>query len=327
MSRGRYQKVKKVIKVIGIIILVIVAIIIFLLVKNYIDSQKPYIKDDYYTEFQSESELEGKYAGLGSYEVSSLELKSDDKTLGKIRVWYPAELKNGNKTYPLIVVTNASNMAALNYKPFFERLASWGFIVVGNDDRQAGTGESTSKTLDFVLNLNGDSTSVLHGKVNTESIGCIGYSQGGAGAINAVTAFDNSDKFTALFTGSAAYQLLANNMGWGYDISKVRTPYFMTAGTGTSDDAGASDIATEYGGVAPLASLIENYNGISADVMKIRARITGAEHGDMQTRTDGYMTAWMLYQLCGDEEAGKALIGDNAELLTNANWQDIEKNG
>lgn len=144
MSRGRYQKVKKVIKVIGIIILVIVAIIIFLLVKNYIDSQKPYIKDDYYTEFQSESELEGKYAGLGSYEVSSLELKSDDKTLGKIRVWYPAELKNGNKTYPLIVVTNASNMAALNYKPFFERLASWGFIVVGNDDRQAGTGESTA---------------------------------------------------------------------------------------------------------------------------------------------------------------------------------------
>lgn len=36
--------------------------------------------------------------------------------------------------------------------------------------------------------------------------------------------------------------------------------------------------------------------------------------------------AWMLYQLQGDEEAGKALIGENAEILNNASWQDIEKN-
>ena len=46
----------------------------------------------------------------------------------------------------------------------------------------------------------------------------------------------------------------------------------------------------------------------------------------MQMKTDGYMTAWMLYQLRGDEDASKALIGENAEILNNANWQDIEKN-
>ena len=33
-----------------------------------------------------------------------------------------------------------------------------------------------------------------------------------------------------------------------------------------------------------------------------------------------------LQQLCGDEEAGKAFVGEEAEILTNANWQDIEKN-
>ena len=52
----------------------------------------------------------------------------------------------------------------------------------------------------------------------------------------------------------------------------------------------------------------------------------GAEHEDMLARTDGYMTVWMLYQLYGDEEAGQALIGENAEILSNANWQDIERN-
>ena len=28
----------------------------------------------------------------------------------------------------------------------------------------------------------------------------------------------------------------------------------------------------------------------------------------------------------GDEEAGKALLGEDAEILHNENWQDIEKN-
>ena len=117
-------------------------------------------------------------------------------------------------------------------------------------------------------------------------------------------------------------------MGWGYDISKINIPYFMTAGTGSSDDAGNSEIHSNevFAGVAPLASLIENYEGITVDVFKIRARVTGAEHQDMLHLTDGYMTAWMLYHLQGDEESAGVFVGDNAEILTNNGWQDIEKN-
>lgn len=50
-----------------------------------------------------------------------------------------------------------------------------------------------------------------------------------------------------------------------------------------------------------------------------------AEHGDMQERTDGYMTAWMLWQLQGDEDAARVFIGEDAEILSNQLWQDIEK--
>ncbi len=100
----------------------------------------------------------------------------------------------------------------------------------------------------------------------------------------------------------------------------------MTAVAGIFDDTGATDAATEWFGVAPLSSLIENYNAMPNNVFKLRARVAGAEHEEMQMKTDGYMTAWMLYQLQGDEEAAKALIGENAKILRNANWQDIEKN-
>ena len=43
-------------------------------------------------------------------------------------------------------------------------------------------------------------------------------------------------------------------------------------------------------------------------------------------RSDGYMTAWMLYQLMDDAEAASAFIGEEAEILHNSNWQDVEKN-
>ena len=320
---------KKVMKIIGIVLLCIVALVVVLIVVNMIktaiNNKRVWIPDNYYTAFESDSALEKKYAGLGEYEVKELEFDSENKSIDKIRVWYPNEAED--RQYPVIVIVNASNTAALNLKPAYARLASWGFIVIGNDDRQTGTGETASETLDYVLNLNKDENSELFGKMDEEHIGCVGYSQGGAGAINAVTRFENSDKFTALFTGSASYALLSKNMGWEYDVSKINIPYFMTAGTGNTDDNGGSiHDDKNLAGIAPLASLVENYDGITADVFKLRARVTGAEHQDMLHLTDGYMTAWMLYHLQGDTEAASVFVGENADILTNNGWQDVEKN-
>ena len=110
-----------------------------------------------------------------------------------------------------------------------------GIFVVGNDDPQSGTGETASQTLDFILNIGADSD--LYGKIDKNNIGIMGYSQGGAGALCAVTNFDNGKLYKTIFTGSAAYPFLAHNMGWDYDVSKVTIPYFMTSGTGKTDDA------------------------------------------------------------------------------------------
>ncbi len=87
--------------------------------------------------------------------------------------------------------------------------------------------------------LNAPRDSVLHGRIDADDIGVAGYSQGGAGAIRAVTGYGNSGAFDAIFTGSAAYRRTgAKNSGCGYDTAKVAIPYFMTAGTGTSEDSG-----------------------------------------------------------------------------------------
>ena len=314
---------KKVLKIIGIVVLILIIMLVMLSIKGYIESQKTVYEDDYYKDFQSNEELETKYSKLGNYEVSYEEHESGNSSIKKIRIWYPKELENNNNEYPMITVVNASGVPAFRYEPFFKRLASWGFIVVGNEDGQTGTGETTSITLDYMLNISNDSK--LYNKIDKNNIGIIGYSQGGAGAIRAVTEFENGKNYKTIFTGSAAYSFLANNMGWNYDTSKIKIPYFMTAGTGKSDDSG-KDSSKEFGGVAPLSSLIENYDKITNDVFKIRARSVGTEHEDMLVQTDSYMTAWMLYQLQDDKEASKIFVGDDAEILHNKKWQDIEKN-
>ena len=317
---------KKVLKIVGIILLILVlliaAVVGALLYKNHRDSLRAWLPENYYTLPQPELPLEGKYTGAGSYAVSHAVISYGDKTIQNVRVWYPADMETAARTWPVVFIVNASNMAALNYEPYFARLASWGFIVVGNDDRQTGTGVTTKATLDFMLALNADESSVFCGKLDETRIGIAGYSQGGAGAIRAVTEYVGG-AFRALFTGSAAHSYLAQMWG-GYDAAKVDIPWFMVAGTGNSDDTGLTDPAAEWTGVAPLFSLEENYAKATGEP-KVRARAAGAEHEEMQIRSDGYMTAFMLWQLCGDEEAAGVFAGEDAEILRNANWQDVEK--
>lgn len=134
--------------------------------------------------------------------------------------------------------------------------------MVGNDDRQTGTGLSASQTLDYLLEQNASTGSLFFEKIDTERLGIVGYSQGGAGAVRAVTEYDNGGMFKVLFTGSAAHIYLSQMWG-GYDPAKVSIPWFMTA--------------------------------------------------------------WMLYLLQNDTEAGQVFLGEDAEILHNANWQDVEK--
>ena len=327
MSTGRQSEseMKKVLKIAGIILGLLLLAAAGFIVINLINTHKalndPRLPDNYYEQIETGGSLEAKYVVSGGYDVDSVRVKSENRAMKNIYLFYPAEARSYGKTFPLVVVVNGSQTPAKTYLPYFERLASWGFIVAGNDDPQPGTGETSSEMLDYVLQ-----ESDVKEYVDTGKIGITGYSQGGAGAINAVTKFDNSSYYKALFTGSAAYPLLAMTQGWAYEPADIDVNYFMTASTGTSDDTGVADIYKEFGGVSPLQALEEIYDAMPDSPVKVLGRCKDAEHGDMQLRTDGYMTAWMLWQLQGDEEAARVFAGEDAEILQNPNWQDIRKN-
>ena len=157
---------KRVLKI--VLILVVILLVLGIAAFQYIKSMMPSgdgnndIVEGYYKNFKSDAALEMKYSQLGSFETAYTEFPSENATIGRVRVWYPKELENGEKAWPMIMVVNASGTPAASYEPFFPRLASWGFIVVGNEDGQTGNGKTASLTLDFMLSI--PDSSVLSGK-------------------------------------------------------------------------------------------------------------------------------------------------------------------
>lgn len=323
---------KKVIKIILIALLVLVVIGIggCSILMSIINKAN----ETYWEHSRPAGVIETKYTALGEHEVTFAEFDAENDIWQKYVICYPSDMKDG-KTYPLIIIANGTGSKATGIKPFFKHLASWGFIVAGNEDENSRSGESSAATLDYMLAQNGDSNSVFYGKIDTDNIGIMGHSQGGVAAINAVTEQTNGNLYKAIWSASATSRYHAKEMNtdtdnsWSVDISKINVPIFMVAGTGNWDAGNMTEYTDtlakgEAQGICPLWWLTECYSAIPGSTTKIIARMPNHDHGDIINAADGYMTAWFMYYLQNDTEAGKAFFGESAEILTNTNWQDVK---
>lgn len=306
------KKVMKILKIILIIILVIV--IAFFALYLWADNA-PTVHKGYNENIETGGDIENKYLQNGIYEVEKETTKAVDP-IKKYTIYFPSEMESNENKYPMVLVVNGTGFKATKYKPVFEQLASWGFIVVGTQDKGTGTGETTITTLKHMLSENENSDSLFYQKIDVDNIGVTGFSQGGAGAINAVTAFEESSYFKTIVALSPLNETTAVALQqYPYDITKVEVPIFMLAGTN-------GEFETET--VIPIAEMNKMYDRISSP--KVMARRTGMTHDDMMSKAGGYVTAWFMWQLQGDEEAGKAFNGSGAEVLQNSLYQDVQSN-
>ena len=257
-----------------------------------------------FTEATKQGILEQKYTRMGQYTVASQVFGQGKNNQFTQKIWYPASGGTG-KTYPLVVMANGSGSTFANYEAVFAHLASWGFVVIGNDDKSSWNGTSSEESLNFAIGLNGNQNGPLYGKINTQKVGIAGHSQGGVAIINAATLYPISDRYKAIFGASTTKHDLAKNLKWDYDVSKIKAPYFAVSGTGIFD---AGKPTETNGGIAPLISMRTNFANIPPDVPQVLARLNKADHGDMVSKPNGYMTAWFIYWLKGDTEAGKAFV-------------------
>lgn len=271
------------------------------------------MKPDYYLHVSTGGPLEARYTGLGPEAVESLAFTQDGRSY---KVWYPSEIERSASPLPAVVMSNGSGVLYPAYEATFQHLASWGFIVIGDDEGSTATGASVSAIVDRLSALNQQPGPFLR-KVDMGRIGVSGHSQGAVGAVNAIVRSQNGPSFKSAYLASMTSLEVIENMKWPtwrYDTAQVKIPVFIVAGTGGSDSES----------ISPLASMTRAYDSLRGNGTTVLARRRAAEHGDMLVKADGYMTAWFRYTLLNDREAAAVFSGPRPEIANNpANWQDV----
>lgn len=307
-----FSGILKLLKVIFIIILILISVI--MLVYLWADNA-PVLFKGYNEKIEVGGEIEKNYLQNGIFETSKT-IAKEEKPINKYTIYYPSELESNDKEYPMVLLVNGTGGKATKYEPMLKQLASWGFIVVGTQDKGTGSGESSITTLNYMLSENEIVNSIFYRKIDKDNIGISGFSQGGAGTIRAITMFDESHYFKTAVPLSPVSEKTAEQMThYPYDSSKINCPILMLSGT-----SGEFEIET----VIPLSEMNKMYEKISS--LKVMGRRVGMTHDDMLYQAQGYVTAWFMWQLQGDEEAKNAFHGENAEILNNELYQDVKTN-
>lgn len=301
---------KKVFKMIGLVFLAVI-VIGFIILKLL--GSRPAAPADYQQTVQTGGDIEKKYMENGPYEVSMYE-NPVLQEFGKFVVYYPQELETGSEKYPVIVMCNGSGTPMSKYSAVSKHMASWGFIVIGTEETYSWNAFGAEMCLRYLERLNNnerleDKTSIFYQRVDFDHVGVVGHSQGGAGVINAVTDTAHKDIYKAAVSLSPTNKELAHNLMWDYDASLVHIPIMLISGAGGGDDW-----------VVTGEQLQAIYDDIPA--CKLMARRLDTAHNEMLYAANGYVTAWFMWYLQGDEDAAGAFTGEHAEIMKNGFYQD-----
>lgn len=296
-----------VLKIAGIVLLVLILLIAGFL---FWLSRRPFVPNNYTETVETGGALEAKYLAMGPYEVKQVKAEAPEDWK-ELVAYYPAGLEDSGDQWPAVVFVNGTGVYASRYSALFRHLASWGFLVLGNEDPGTFSGDSADATLAWLLEQNGDPDSVFYQKVDTARIGISGHSQGDVGVFNAVSEQPHGGMYACAVSLSPTQEDWAEALNIPYDPSKTTIPTLVLAGT-------KNDVITPEG----MANLYGKLGGPKAMALR-----TDTDHGSMLYSGDGYVTAWLMYWLRGDEEAGKAFWGEAPELFDNPNWQGVQIQG
>jgi hypothetical protein len=133
----------------------------------------------------------GDYAKKGPYavkrEVVDLGMGiATNQATGQFTIFSPEPLEAACP-HPIVAWGNGTGVTGADIYAFFnENAASWGVVVIAAHDSNTGSGGYHRKGLDYLLEQNGKAGSRFNGKLSPRA-GVTGHSQGGAGALRAIT--------------------------------------------------------------------------------------------------------------------------------------------
>lgn len=165
-------------KIAGLALLIIAAMIVLLLV---VLAHKQSAPKKYWEKIQTKrrhrSKIQHAWRVCGRFQRN---FTRRTITGIKTRTILSSGIRRKREKYPLVVLVNGTGVPCSKYEAVFEHIASWGYVVIGNDYGTNWDGRHPSETLDFALN-----TEEISRMIDPDKIAIGGHSQGGMGAFNA----------------------------------------------------------------------------------------------------------------------------------------------
>lgn len=211
----------------------------------------------------------------------------------------PTTFTEGKK-YPVMTWGNGTCAQPLLYSEILEHLASHGIIVIATNSTSVGSGAEMQKGIDFILAENARAASPMFGKVDVESLGASGHSQGSGAAVTV--------------GGSARIKVTVPIQGASTaGVRALTGPTFLISG---EDDT----LATP--------SSIENAFG-AATKPAVYGMALGQDHlmpGRMPEPILGALTTWFAIHLLKDDTVRPVFYGTPCGLCSDATWEVQRKN-
>lgn len=288
--------------------------------------------------YQPAAQVEATYYAPGPWAVAERTgIDCCTSTGDSYDIWYPADLRPG-VTHPVITWGNGTMAHPREYAYLLSHLASWGFIVIAADRTDTGTGVQMLDAVRYLAAQNSDPSSIFHGKVDTDSVGAMGHSQGGLGALNALArgagVVDTAVTLEMPLAAVCSSLPPVDGQSTCVDTSAITSgSVLLVNGSADGISPGTQPLPAELIG---LQSMQAYYDALPANVPKARAALVGAQHNDIQGQPDctnysctegvyrylGYSAAWFRGQLRDDPAAHDAFVAGTGEFLHNPHWSE-----
>jgi hypothetical protein len=253
-------------------------------------------------------------AGIVTGGTSALLPAGHNNAANAFTLFYP-EGGDPEQTFPILTFGNGTLCSPTFYDEFIGHVVSYGFIVIAPNTSNTGTAVEMLQGVDWVIEQNGDPDSPLYARVEIESVGAFGHSQGGAGTCRAGA--DPRIDAIATLSGTA-------------EIDQIQCPaFFMTSGGEAAMDADTR--------IESAFSLVSNPSmyGITvggghdeyADVADqgVALLVGLASNDGLQSRAA--VTAWFDWQLKGMDEVGALFLSEPCRFCNADNLQRLDLTG
>jgi hypothetical protein len=286
--------------------------------------------------------IEQKYYAPGPWAVTAAKaFGCCDSSGASFDVWYPTNLGRNGFRHPIITWGDGTSAVPTQYAYLLAHLASWGFVVVGTENMNTGSGQQILDAARWTAAQNDQPSSIFFHVLAPTRVGAMGHSQGASGVVNALI------KSSGLISTAIPIEIPSQVYCSTNTITCADTRN-MTGGSiffvnGSADTVISPSTQLLPWQVAGLQSNAAYYDAAPAPVAKAWGTLNGPNHNDVQGQPDcaaaafpctngvygylGYPTAWMMDRLQNDAYAHGAFISGTGELFhETTNWSNQTTN-